>query len=396
MGAKGKWFKAAFIALVLFGLGLAADLTRVYVMVRIDPSFHSICAVNEQLNCLTVAESKYAAVLGIPVSIWGMGGYGAMLIVALASFSRRENLRDVAALSLLGMCIFSAMTGAYLFYISEFVIKVLCPFCAATYVTNALLLILAVLIVRAEGGMGVIARTGLWPADLKKQVGPATVFIPAASIVPLALAVMVFKFMYPSLEVELPKGPGGLPIGLTEDKDPWIGSRKPILTITEFSDYQCPHCRRIHALMRQTIEKYADQVRLIHRNLPLDHHCNRMLNRKFHLCSCQYASYAVCAADMGKFWEMSDYLFSLQDQDENECVSALEAANAVSIDREAFEQCLASDLPEKCIERDVECCIKLGIHATPTFLCDGDTFVGGIDDKTIVEKLEKAKKHGPS
>jgi uncharacterized membrane protein len=63
----------AFVLLSLLGVAVAIELTRIHVFVHIDPSYHSVCAMSEGLNCETVAVSPYSVFAGLPVSVLGSG-----------------------------------------------------------------------------------------------------------------------------------------------------------------------------------------------------------------------------------------------------------------------------------------------------------------------------------
>ncbi len=86
------------------------------------------------------------------------------------------------------------------------------------------------------------------------------------------------------------------------------GSKNAPLTMIEFSDYQCPFCKR-HA--EQTvpvlIKDYvaAGKVRYAFRDFPL---------AAIHPLATKAAEAARCAGDQGKYWEMHDRLFARQDE----------------------------------------------------------------------------------
>jgi len=389
MSGKSLKYKAAFLIIVGFALALALELTRLYVQVRTDPSFESVCALNNKVNCLTVAESGYSAFLGIPVSIWGTAGYLAMIAACLFSFSRRKQLRASATGVLFGLSLFAVFTSITLFYISEFVIEVVCPYCVATYAANLVLFILVVLMLRADGGFKSfsVLEAGLkTPFRLILQ----TAVVPAVLFLLLALPVLGFKTLYSDIQPALPTGPDGLRVGMTEDGHPWIGASQPLLTIMEFTDYECPHCRRAHFRMRGLLPKYNDQIRLVHRHLPLDHKCNEIVTRPFHKCACQFARYTVCATEQGKFWEMNDYLFNLPRK--HDCPGPEEVIRETGLNHEAFNECLDSGRADECIENDIKCCKELGIHATPTYLCEDEKFVGGIKEDEMIERIKLKEK----
>ena len=76
----------------------------------------------------------------------------------------------------------------------------------------------------------------------------------------------------------------------------------PIVVI-EFSDYQCPFCKRAEPTVTALMQKYPTQVRLVYRHLPLD---------QIHPRARPAAIAAVCAEQQGKFWEYHDTLFANQ------------------------------------------------------------------------------------
>ena len=69
--------------------------------------------------------------------------------------------------------------------------------------------------------------------------------------------------------METSTGPGGLLVGQSAEGAHWIGARRPVLEIVEFSDYQCPYCKRGHTDVRSLVEMVPDKIRLIHRHFPL-------------------------------------------------------------------------------------------------------------------------------
>src|SRR5215471_2333024 len=72
------------------------------------------------------------------------------------------------------------------------------------------------------------------------------------------------------------------------------------VTIIEFSDFQCPYCQRAVSTMKQVLEKYPSDVRLVYRHLPLE---------SIHPFARGAAEAAVCADQQGQFWAFHDKLF---------------------------------------------------------------------------------------
>ncbi len=74
------------------------------------------------------------------------------------------------------------------------------------------------------------------------------------------------------------------------------------VTVVEFSDYECPHLRRGHPLLRQIERDLEGRIRVVHMNFPLSGHQHAM----------PAARAALAAGRQGKFWEMNDLLLQNQ------------------------------------------------------------------------------------
>jgi protein-disulfide isomerase len=140
---------------------------------------------------------------------------------------------------------------------------------------------------------------------------------------------------------------------------PALGNADAPVTVVEFTDYQCPFCRRFTQSTFPLIQKqYIDtgKVRWVVRDLPLAFHANaRKAGQSVH-----------CANEQGKFWEMRDMLFknsaNLADAD------LKKYAAEVGLDVAAFDACLASDRHLAEIDKDSAEAKRVSITGTPTFV----------------------------
>ena len=148
--------------------------------------------------------------------------------------------------------------------------------------------------------------------------------------------------------------------------DPSQGPKGAPITIVEFSDFQCPFCKRAEPTMKQVREKYGDKIRLVYEDFPLEFHPN----------SRPAASAARCAAEQGKFWEFHDKLF---DDQSKLTPSDLKAdAKQLGLDTSKFDQCLDSDKYGKVIEADLAQGKMLGVQGTPAFYINGRPLDGAV------------------
>src|SRR5262249_39714286 len=83
---------------------------------------------------------------------------------------------------------------------------------------------------------------------------------------------------------------------------PSRGRKQAPVTVVEFSDFQCPFCRRAADLIAEVRARYGAEVRVVFRNFPLPYH------NSAHLA----AEASLAAHEQGKFWEMHDQLFAHQ------------------------------------------------------------------------------------
>ena len=110
---------------------------------------------------------------------------------------------------------------------------------------------------------------------------------------------------------------GGL-VSASEDDDAVLGDSNAEVTIIEFSDYQCPFCRKFWTETYPELKsQYVDtgKAKIIFRDLPLDTNCNSNLGNQLHPMACKSAEAAECvrekAGDSG-YWKFHDKIFSEQ------------------------------------------------------------------------------------
>ena len=156
-----------------------------------------------------------------------------------------------------------------------------------------------------------------------------------------------------------------------EDR-PAMGSENAPVTMVEFSDYQCPFCRRFATTVFQTIKReYIDtgKVRYVFRDFPLSN---------IHPQALKAHESAHCAREQHKYWEMHDLLF--QDQKKLPSQEMSQFAEQVGLDVDTFTHCLESGKYGPSIQKDIADGSKAGVRGTPSFVIgksgDGKTITG--------------------
>jgi protein-disulfide isomerase len=143
------------------------------------------------------------------------------------------------------------------------------------------------------------------------------------------------------------------------------GPSEAPITIVEFSDYQCPFCRRWHDQVSQDLfAAYPGKIRLVFRNLPLT---------SIHPDAFSAAEAAMCAGEQDAYWEFHDRLFG------GELLGTqvyLQYARDLGLDLTPFEACLNDRKYQAEVQADSDFALNLGVRSTPTFFINGLAIVG--------------------
>ena len=141
------------------------------------------------------------------------------------------------------------------------------------------------------------------------------------------------------------------------DDDYIKGDPKAPVTIVEFSDYQCPYCRKFHTEVLPKIdEEYISKgkVRYIFRDFPLS----------FHKQAIPAAVAANCAGKQNKYWEMNDFLFANPDKLKTETLIA--ESTTIGLDKSKFEACVNDKKQKEEVDKDFNDGRKYGVRGTPS------------------------------
>lgn len=148
---------------------------------------------------------------------------------------------------------------------------------------------------------------------------------------------------------------------------PLQGDKNAKLTLIEFSDYQCPFCKRHEQNTSPQIQKeYIDsgKLRYVFRDFPLE---------AIHPDAFKAHEAARCAGEQNQYWEMHGLLFDSSPALQLDKLT--EYAQQLNLQPEPFKQCLDSSKYADQVRADLAEGQKLGVRGTPTFflgVSDGD------------------------
>ena len=158
---------------------------------------------------------------------------------------------------------------------------------------------------------------------------------------------------------------------------PEKGGKNAAVTIIEFSDYECPFCKRAEDVVDQVMSTYGDKVKVVFRDFPLPFHANAR----------PAAEAANCAASQGKFWEYHGKLFDNQAALTPDKLNGYAAE--VGLDQQKFSECLAQKPHAAAIDKDIEDGQKVGVSGTPAFFINGRMLSGAQPFEKFKELIDE-------
>lgn len=376
--ARTSWL----VAFALLGLVASSASAFVHYQLINDPAYASFCDVNATFSCTEAYSSRYGAVGGVPVAVFGVIFFALVLgLVALCASS------PAAAGNLAGYVFAASTIGLavvlYLAYASFVILKAVCVLCAGTYVAVIGLFLLSgsttrypmtSLPARALGDLRLLFRTPLALAAAVAFViaaGAAVAWFPGQSVATVsaeaaageqapAAAVLSADVIakFEAYLAEQPRVPMLVP------------NEGAAVLVVKFNDYQCPPCRQTFMEYKPIFAKWAKQqpgkVRYVTRDYPLERECNAFVGQDLHPAACEAAVAVRLAREKGKADAMEDWLFANQPSLSTAGVKSAVRTVAGVTD---FDARFAATL--ELVKADIAQGNGLQVSGTPTFFMNG-------------------------
>ena len=173
------------------------------------------------------------------------------------------------------------------------------------------------------------------------------------------------------------------PVEVSADDDPVLGKDNAPVIIIEFSDFQCPFCRKFWTdTFEQLKTEYIDtgKVKLIYRDFPLD---------SIHPMAQKSAEAAQCANEQEKYWEYHDKMYGEQNiLDGGSIEGPVQStvtytvndlkkwAKDLGLDSGKFDSCLDDGKYEDEVKNDFQDGAQAGVQGTPSFFINGKQLSG--------------------
>jgi thiol-disulfide isomerase/thioredoxin len=158
---------------------------------------------------------------------------------------------------------------------------------------------------------------------------------------------------------------------------PFKGNPSGRVTVVEFVDYECPHCKHAQTLMRQVVEEYPHDVKVYFKHFPLSSHTNSRLA----------AEGSVAAHKQGKFWPFNEKVWA---NSEFLTPAVLEkAAKDVGLDVTRWRTDLESEAVKVRVQADKAAGNDLGVIATPSIYINGRKYDDPLEISSFKDWLDE-------
>ena len=392
--------KIAPVAVITaIGLGVSAIIQVVHGRLAADVNYVSFCNVSASVNCDVVLSSRYAALAGLPVSMWAilyyLATFGMLTGIVVAN---RATTRETLGTLVLAAAAWGLLFSSYMAVVAFFVLRTICLMCSTLYLVSIGLFLAAWHLrrgLRVAGRRQAVARSGRERLVFIAGVIAAAVLIAVGSWEALGRGATPtdageikrrrpeFYHWYLSQPV------AEVPIDAGRNTR---GSADAPVIIVEFSDFECGHCAAFHESLDDVLHRMGPSVRVDFRHFPLDSACNPKVAASVHPSACLAAVAAECAGEQGKFWQYHNLLFA--NQQELGRAFLMQYATRLGMDVARFTDCLGSAAAEARVRDDAAAGARLGIDSTPTVFINGRKIKGALEPELLANAVVLAKTGG--
>ncbi len=365
LSRRVRWSAAGLVALAL----AFSVLLRVQGAHREATGEAFLCSAGSTFDCETVLGSKYASLLGVPLSSWGI--FGHLLLLLLLAGGAATPWRTASSAALAG---FYGLVCITLFLVSRFAIGKLCPFCTLVHIAD--LAAAALLLRPGIRALGALPR----PAPLLPFL-----LIAAVSFAPVAFAEDYARSW--ARAQRLAGRPSGATrwIDLSSSTD--LGKPDAEICVVLFLDFGCPFCQDCFARVTEARRDPAvrERVAFVFKHIPLDLECNPRVGSTVHAGACAAARAAQAAESIGQGAAAFAFLFANADLGFAELVLE-RLGKDLKLAEQEWVALRASPAVAAILGRDLDEYYALGLEGAPVVFLDGREIV----PERLLEELARA------
>ena len=372
----------SFVGVVLSGI-----LIEHHISPATDSSFvQAVCDIGGKSGCDAVNQSDASSLLGMPLAFWGFLYYAIVFAFSSLYVKYRQTslIRIVFYLTLIAI-----LVDVTLLLYSLIVVETVCNLCILTYLATLGVFLGTWFVFKSKKEP--VFKLGLDLSWLSGQPVALTLIV-----VSLISVVFVDSFVYLYAKSSSKTTTQGHDTLLEEawesfkrkyeslpTKDlpiahsPYKGAQDPVLTIVEFADFLCPHCKQVSLRLKDIVEKYGKSIKVIFKHYPLDQECNKNITSKLHDGSCKiaYLGHCVTQQRVEAFWKVHDDVFARLKEWSRKGRALEKDFNAIvrksGVNMGAVSSCIPKESTKKTIVSDIELGDSLGVTSTPAIFING-------------------------
>jgi len=184
-----------------------------------------------------------------------------------------------------------------------------------------------------------------------------------------------------------PPPPEKKEIAAPDATDPAKGGPNAKVVIQEFSDFQCPFCKRVEPTVQAIEKEYGNKIKIVWRHMPLPFHKNAPM-------AAEAAQEVFAQKGSAAFWSFHDKLFAGDGDDaaRTDRPQLEKIAQELGVDMDKFKAALDGSKHKAKIDADAELGNKAGINGTPAFVINGYYISGAQPEATFKKLINRALK----
>ena len=338
----------------------------------------SSCSINSVFDCDAVSTSAYSALLGIPLSLWGLvtNALLLILIIGIVIQMAEEMSRLIRVTAYLSgfIALMSIVMGA----ISMAQLNTYCLYCIGTYVTS-FITFAALHTLNEDKYLDFLA------VDIQSFFSNQKVYLVLFVLVPITVFIsnrgIVSNYGADSIDIivqnSINQWKSKKAFEFTPPPTLTKGAKESFMVVSEFADFQCGHCRRA-ALPLSSFSRSHKDVKFDFYVFPLDGDCNKAI-KQGRGTSCRLAKATYCAGQQSSElgWAFHDSIFTDQSKfpmsGANDRIDKIlkEILSSSSINWEDLNACMESEATQEAILAQAQAGEDARVRGTPTIFVNG-------------------------
>ena len=152
------------------------------------------------------------------------------------------------------------------------------------------------------------------------------------------------------------------------------GNKSAKVTVVEFADYQCPHCKMAYESFSKVFKKYKNKINFVFIDFPIKGGSEEI------------AEGGVCAKEQKKYWEYHNAAF----ENQGKLKKAADIAAKIGLNKDDFQKCMDSKVGVELVKAGRAEGDRVGISGTPSMFINGYRFNGGFTQEAMSKAIDDA------